>query len=221
MSLASAPSTGVNLDVIERSGSEAFAAARQHAPPQSQGRPTPASAFYAAQRRYLDGERIDMQALAAELGISRPTLYRWTGGREQLLSDVLFWSYDAQFLRAKERTAHLSGAERLMAHFRQHVGALVTATPLQMFLQQETQAALRILTSRDSSVQIRGVARLAQLYREEQRAGTFTPRVDVDTLAYAVVKVTEAFIYNDAILAVEPEVERAATIVALLLSEPR
>lgn len=34
---------------------------------------------------------------------------------------------------------------------------------------------------------------------------------------YAVVRITEGFIYNDAIVAVEPEVERAASIVALLL----
>src|SRR5438477_385378 len=45
----------------------------------------------------------------------------------------------------------------------------------------------------------------------------------VDMLAYAVVRVTEGFIYNDAIIGgaavvtVEPEVERAAQIVALLL----
>jgi hypothetical protein len=31
------------------------------------------------------------------------------------------------------------------------------------------------------------------------------------------VRVTEGFIYNDAIVAIEPEVERAASIVALLL----
>jgi len=60
-------------------------------------------------------------------------------------------------------------------------------------------------------------AKLAELYREEQRAGHFHPRADPDTLAYAVVRVTEGFIYNDAIAAVEPAVEQAAAIVALLL----
>ena len=66
-------------------------------------------------------------------------------------------------------------------------------------------------------MQPRTVARLAELYREEQEAGAFKPRVDVLSLAYAVVRVTEGFIYNDAIVAIEPEVERAASIVALLL----
>jgi hypothetical protein len=43
------------------------------------------------------------------------------------------------------------------------------------------------------------------------------PRADPDALAYAVVRITEGFIYNDAILAVEPAVDEAAAIVALLL----
>jgi AcrR family transcriptional regulator len=214
------PNSGGAVDVTELSGSEAFAAARRRAPARAQERATPAGAFYAARRRYLAGERIDMQALAVELGISRPTLYRWTGGREQLLSDVLFSLSDELFARAKRATAQLSGPDRLIAIFRQHLEALVTARPLHMFLHQETHAALRILTARDSSVQARTVARLAELYREEQRAGTFSPRADIDTLAYAVVRVTEGFIYNDAIVAVEPEVERAAMIVTLLLDGP-
>ena len=59
--------------------------------------------------------------------------------------------------------------------------------------------------------------KLAELYREEEEAGAFRPRADVTSLAYAVVRVTEGFIYNDAILAVEPQVEQAAGIVSLLL----
>ena len=158
-----------------------------------------------------------MQALAAEAGVSRATLYRWTGPREQLLSDVLWSLSNEIFEQAKaDHPAH-TGAERLLAIFRQHVGTLVRARPLQVFLQQETQAALRILTSREGGVQPRTVSALAALYREEAEAGSFSPRADIDSLAYAVVRVTEGFIYNDAITAIEPQVERAAAIVALLL----
>jgi hypothetical protein len=190
---------------------------------QTSGRPvpaaTPAAAFAAARRRYLAGERIDMRALSGELGVSRATLYRWTGPREQLISDVVFSLSDDVFERVKRATGHLSGAERLLAVFRGHVETLVSAPALQAFLRNETHAALRILTARGGSVQARTVARLAELYREEQAAGTFRPRADPDVLAYAVVRVTEGFIYNDAIASVEPAVEQAATIVALLLGE--
>jgi AcrR family transcriptional regulator len=79
---------------------------------------TPAGAFRGARRMFLRGERLDMQALAAELGISRATLYRWCGHREQLLADVL-WSLSHQlFERAKAEHPRHTGAERVMAVFR-------------------------------------------------------------------------------------------------------
>jgi AcrR family transcriptional regulator len=167
---------------------------------------------------YLRGERLDMRALAAELDVSRATLYRWTGDREQLLSDVLWSLSNAIFEQARADHPRHTGAKRLLAIFRQHVGALVQARPLHVFLQQETHAALRILTTEEGGVQPRTVRALAELYREEQQAGPFTPRADVDALAYAVVRVTEGFIYNDAIASLRPaELERAASIVSLLL----
>ena len=54
-------------------------------------RPTPLDAFRLARRKFLAAERIDMSALADELGVNRVTLYRWVGSREQLLVEVV-WS---------------------------------------------------------------------------------------------------------------------------------
>jgi AcrR family transcriptional regulator len=178
---------------------------------------SPAGAFLAARRRFLAGERIDMRALAAQLGVSRPTLYRWTGPREQLLADILFGLSDAVFEAAIADTADLAGAPRLLGVFRRHVAAIVTSAPLQAFLRQETQVALRILTGRHASVNPRTVRRVAALYRAEAQAGYFDPAADIDTLAFAVVCLAESFIYNDASAALEPEVDRAAAVVALLL----
>jgi AcrR family transcriptional regulator len=198
-------------------GSVAYRASRALAAGESAAAATPAAAFRTARRRFLAGERLDMQALALELGVSRQTLYRWTGSREELLSDVLFSLSDSSFAEAKRQTAQLMGAERLLAVFRHHVTAIVSSVPLQTFVRRETQTALRILTARHGSVNARTIRRLAALYRSEQAAGHFDPRADIDTLAFAVVCLTESFIYNDAHAAVEPEVERAAAVVALLL----
>lgn len=201
----------------ELAGSLALAAARQADAALMRASTTPAAAFRAARRMYLGGQRVDMQGLARELGISRTTLYRWSGQREQLLADVVWSLSDDLFEQAKRDHPRHTGTKRLLAIFRQHVGALVVAEPLHAFLRQETQAALRILTSPMGGVQPRTVWKLAELYREEERAGSFQPRIDPHTLAYAVVRVTEGFIYNDALLTIEPEVERAARIVSLLL----
>jgi AcrR family transcriptional regulator len=201
----------------DAAGSRAYREFRRLEPGQDAAPQTPAAAFRLARRRFLAQERLDMRALADELGVSRQTLYRWTGPREELLSDILFALSDASFQQAIDATAGLAGAERLLAVFRHHVTAIVTSRPLQAFVRRETHTALRILTARDGSVNARTITRLAELYRAEQREGHFTPRADIDTLAFAVVCLTESFIYNDARGAVEPEVERAAGVVALLL----
>jgi hypothetical protein len=205
------------VEVPAQAGSLALKEARDANAGLTRTRPTPAAAFHAARRMYLQGRRVDMRALAGELEISRATLYRWTGQREQLLSDVLWSLSDEIFERAKADHPKHTGVKRLLAIYRQHVAALVEAEPLHAFLRQETHFALRVLTSPEAGVQSRTVARLAELYREEQDAGAFQPRVEPTALAYAVVRVTEGFIYNDALATVEPAVERAARIVALLL----
>lgn len=202
---------------VRLDGSAAYRAAlalgRGNAPPPA----SPAAAFLTARRRFLSGARVDMRALAADLGVSRPTLYRWTGPREQLLADVLFGLSNDVFEAAIRDTAQLRGPERLLAVFRRHVTAAVTSPPLQAFLRQETQVALRILTARHGSVNPRTVLRVAAFYRAEAAAGRFDPPADLDTLAFAVVCLAQSFIYNDGSASIEPEVDRAAAVVALLL----
>ena len=192
-------------------------AARQEDAKVDGAKATPASAFAAAQRTFLTGQRLDMQALAAQLGVSSATLYRWCGQREQLLGEIIGSLSDEILRRARADHREDSGAGRILAVYRQYVGALVNARPLQVFLQQETHAALQILTSTEGYVQPRTVRSVHELLREEQEAGTFVPQTDLLSLAYAIVRLTEGFLYHDAIVATEPQVERAARIVALLL----
>jgi AcrR family transcriptional regulator len=195
----------------------AFRAAREQNAELTRTQATPAGAFLAARRMFLRGDRLDMRALAAQLSISRATLYRWCGDRERLLSDVL-WSLSHQlFEQAKADHARKRGAKRVLAIFRQHVSGIVGAGPLQTFLQQETHAALRLLTSETGRVQPRTVRDLAELLREEQLAGALELRADPGTLAYAIVRMTEGFIYHDTVVGTDPDVERAASMVALLL----
>jgi hypothetical protein len=203
--------------------SPAFRAARNSPPQAIPGRATGAAAFHAARRTYLDGRRLDMEVLAAELDVARSTLDDWTGPRERLLADVLWSLSDLVFEQAKADHPEHSGVSRLLAIYRQHVAALVQSQSLQTFLLRESRGALRVLTGSDRGVHPRTVASLAGLYREEQQVGAFAPRTDVATLAYAVVRVTEGFIYSDTLIADRPavrvqrDVERAAQVVTRLL----
>ncbi len=60
-------------------------------------RPTREDAINLARARFISGERVEMQVLAAELDIGRTTLYRWVGEREQLLEEVFAGLVDEWF----------------------------------------------------------------------------------------------------------------------------
>src|SRR3954451_8501671 len=75
-------------------------------------RPTALDAFLRARKRFLACERIDMSALAAELGVSRVTLYRWVGSRDRLLVEVI-WSLARRTLDKVEAEAGDAGPERI------------------------------------------------------------------------------------------------------------
>src|SRR2546430_11843683 len=76
-------------------------------------RPTPLDAFLLARKKFLAAERIDMSALAEEVGVNRVTLYRWVGSREQLLVEVV-WSLAARTLEKIDRGVRVGGAERVV-----------------------------------------------------------------------------------------------------------
>ena len=178
---------------------------------------TPASVFGAAKRMFLRGQRVDLEELAEELGLSMATLQRWCGEREQLLGEILVGLCEELFERAKADHREDSGAGRVLAIYRQFVGALVGARALQSFLRNETHVALEVLTSSHGYVQPRMVQLVNELLRKEQEAQPFVTQTDLLSLAYAIVRLTEGFIYDDMIVTSEPQVERAARIVALLL----
>ncbi len=198
--------------------SAAYEAARLEAAGQDRPRATPADAFRAARQTFLAGTRVDMTKLAAELGVAKATLYRWTGSREQLLGDVL-WSLAEDTLDPVWRdTTALAGADRVVEAARRYITTLVQAPPLRRFVQEETHTAMRLLTSRGGPVQGRLVARLADLLRAEQDRADMTLRADPEALAFAIVRITEGFMYDDEPGDIAPAVDDAVAIVRLLVT---
>lgn len=181
-------------------------------------RPTPAAAFQAALRAFLAGERLDMRTLATRLEISRTTLYRWTGQREQLLTDVLCHLTRRSFEQARADAGELTGVERIAAVLDTYQRALGRSPAMRVFLTSETPLAVRLLTASGGRVQAVAVGVVGALLREEEAGGGFTPRADVEILAYAIVRLTEGLVYYDLIVDGEPQLERAGQVVRLLLT---
>jgi AcrR family transcriptional regulator len=179
-------------------------------------RPTPEAAYDAATRTYLAGRRLDMRELAAEIGVARNTLYRWTGGRERLLQDVIWSLSEAAIDEIWAATRRRRGTSRLVEALRRYLVTIVESDALQSFLRNETYVALRLLTSH-GPFQDRLVAKVKELVDEEAARGTFTPRADTELLAYAAVRTLEGFVYNDTVVRSEPEVDRALQVIRLLM----
>ncbi|MEA2424422.1 MAG: hypothetical protein QOH13_832 [Thermoleophilaceae bacterium] len=183
------------------------------------GRPPAASrdaVLDAALHRYLHGERVDVQALAAELGVGRTTIYRWFGSREQLLGLVVARAAEAVLDRICAETEG-SGGALLLEVFDRFNRALADAPALRAFLEQERDTALRIINSSGGVVTPRMVERIAQIIEKQVSAGAYRPPVEIETLAYAIVRLAEAFIFNDAAAGIRGDVDRLRDVEAAML----
>jgi AcrR family transcriptional regulator len=183
------------------------------------GRPAAASrenVLATAMDRYLRGQRIDVQAIAAELGLGRPTIYRWFGSREELIGEVLV-AAAGPLLDAARSGARGHGGAALLDTFDRFNRSLAYAPALRQFVEQERDAALRIICSGAGRVQPEIVRRIAALIDAEVAVGSYEPPVDTSTLAYAIVKLAEAFLFNDAVAGMRGDVDRLREIEGALL----
>ena len=187
------------------------------------GRPataSPENVLSAATAQYLAGRRLDLTELARGLGMSRATIYRWFGSRESLLGEVLARQFEV--LVAHRRAAvRERGAQGLLEVFDRINRDLSRSKPLRRLLEQEPSGSMRLLTSTRGIVQPRAVACVEHLIAEEVRAGTYDPPADPGTLAYAVVRLAEAFLYNDAASGIRGDHRRLHDVEAALLGVPR
>jgi AcrR family transcriptional regulator len=182
------------------------------------GRPAAASrddVLGLALRLYLHGERVDVQAIAAQLGLGRTTIYRWFGSREGLVGETVARAAEPLFDEARA-SATGAGGVALLDTFDRINRALAAAPALRSFLELERDA-LRILTSSGGVVHRRAVAKIQDFVETEVRSESFHPPVEPSTLAYAIVRLAEAFLFNDATAAMRGDVDRLREIEAALL----
>ncbi len=170
----------------------------------------------AALHRYLRGQRVDVRAIAAELGLGRTTIYRWFGSREGLLGEVLYRATEPLIVAARAG-AREPGGRGLLDTFDRLNRSLADAPALRQFLEQERDAALRIITSSGGTLQPNMVARITGLIEDEVRAGHYEPPVEPATLGYAIVRLAEAFLFNDAAAGMRGDVDRLREVEAAIL----
>jgi AcrR family transcriptional regulator len=189
----------------------------------ARGRPATASraeVLSAATDQFLAGQRVDVTVIARNLGVSRTTIHRWFGSRDRLLGEVIATELELMIARIRERVRR-RGAAGLLEMFDQINRGLSRSSALRRMVEDEHGGALRVLTSSGGIVQPRAVACVEGLILAEVSAGRYEPTAEPATLAYAIVRLAEAFLYNDAAFGIRGDHERLREIESALLGVSR
>jgi len=175
---------------------------------------TPRDAVVLARGHYLALERVDMQSLAVELGISRTTLYRWVGDRESLISGMLS-EMVTEVIREAIASAEGEGTERLIDGMRRFTETSAGFAPLRHLVRTEPELALRVMMAPGAGV---SMTICAELQREMEHTRPDWPAGKATELADVITQVGMAYIWGNIATDGEPDVDRAMRAMRLLLN---
>ena len=176
-------------------------------------RPTRQDALDFAREAFLDEARVELGVLATQLSISRATLYRWFGTRDQLIEQVLIGLAD-EFVAAGRASAEGEGDERILDFTRRIMEATVQSQPLRSFVQREPQLALRLLMGPGGAIHNSIAQALGEVVAETdspERASALEHNIHV------VVRVGTALQWGTLAIGEEPQTEEAVEILRVLL----
>jgi AcrR family transcriptional regulator len=186
-------------------------------------RPTPLDALAAARHWFNQGRKLDIQALAAELGVSRVTLHRWVGTREQLLVEVLWVSSERALTRLHEQVEAegLVQPGQVHSHTAEVLGRWVREVLAhpghRQLASEESEMFVRLLTHDASVFQRRLIELVRELLVEDIAAGRVTIDLEPLELAYTVVRIVESFVHTPAITGCAPDPDGNARVLRALL----
>jgi AcrR family transcriptional regulator len=184
-------------------------------PEDIEGSATPEIALAAATRHFLAGQRVDMQILALDVGVSRATLYRWFGDRERLVGQVL-WNLSRQALQWLAEQSDPGDTEHALDTIEAFMRVTSEFPPLRRFLAAEPTLALRALLEPDAPLVVAlgdwATDRLTAAGYGADPAGP-NPR----ELAEVLVSVTSTYCWARVIAGGEADVAAAMRAVRVLL----
>ncbi len=132
-------------------------------------RPTPGDAVDVARELLDEDERVDVQAVARRLGVSRATMHRWFGTRDQLMA-ALFAQMAQEFVAEALASARGRGDARAFDFVRRLADRAAAVTPLQRAATEDPALVMRIVLAPDGPVRGPIVETVTQLL-----AATRTP----------------------------------------------
>ena len=169
-----------------------------------------------ARAHWLECRRIDVQAIAAECGVGRATVYRWFGSREGLISEAMLGVFERRVADARAAVSG-HGAGALLDTFDLVYRGLAEAPHIRSFIERERATALPLMTSSDGLVHPRIVELIRGLIDAEVEHGDYRSPTDTTTLAYVLVRLAEALLFNYAADDIPKDIQRLRQVFAGLL----
>lgn len=166
-----------------------------------------------ARERFMARERIDMQSLAAGLGIGRTTLYRWVGDRDALVSEVLC-ELATETLHVSAAKAEGEGLDRVIDEIRGFMTTTSDFAPLRHLVQNEPELSLRVMLAPGSAVS-KVLTGEIQGQIEAVRPGWAAEKAA--DLADVLTQIGMAYEWGNIVVSSEPEIDRAIRAMEMLI----
>ncbi len=164
-----------------------------------------------ARIRFLEGQRIEVGALAGELGIGRTTLYRWVGERDELIEEVLAGLVDDWFATV-DRAARGTGRARVIDLFRRFLEIAAASGPLTELAEREPALTMRILLDRGGKVAIRSKQLLSDVMARD------LPDLDVPTnIVDAIEMGAASLVWANVAAGRDPDIDGAIQLASTLI----
>jgi hypothetical protein len=106
----------------------------------------------------------------------------------------------------------------VLAVYRRFGDLIVELEPLRRFVRTEPECALRVMTSKASPLQRRVVDTFRDVLVEAQKTRGLKLRLDPETLAFAMVRIAESFLWTDLITGGAPDLAKAQEVTRVLLT---
>ena len=179
-----------------------------------------------AARMISEGTRLDLNVVAQRLGISRATLFRRVGNREELMGEALWLLSDRTLAAAvrwwEERWGQAvrapDGHLRCLAVMERYRDLIAGSLGLRRLLDEEPTVTIRVVTDPRGRVQPRMIEAYTALFERDVEALGLTSEVPLPLLSYAVVRLGESFLYSDVMVSREPDLKTAATVCDALVT---
>jgi AcrR family transcriptional regulator len=172
----------------------------------------------AARQLLVETGELDMGEVARRAGVGRSSLYRLCGDREGLREMLVRWMAEVGWERALRQAGRTRGRARVLAVLAAYTRLSAEDPGLRRAVQADPGLTMSLLTDHRRSVQPFVVDRVEKLLVDH--ADDLGLAMPLDQVAYAVVRLSESFVYADALAGREPDLKSLGALVALLLPEP-